>query len=213
MRTMIVIVGGTASGKSTLIDEMVDTGNYQRIITTTTRPMRDGEVNGIDYHFVSEEEFMSLVKADQFVEWEKLEINGHLYGAQKSSVIETELTPVIIVEPNGLRTWQQKASEIGFKVFSVFVYCDIQARINRVINRTVSNLTAKLVNNATLQDMTQVLYSEIEEHTKRISSMNSSELDWFTRAHWDTVVDGESASGVHQIAAALEYQLSRKYLQ
>jgi guanylate kinase len=210
---MIVIVGGTASGKSTLIDELVDTGQYQRIITTTTRPIREGEINGIDYHFVSEDEFMSLVKNDMFVEWEKLEINGHLYGAQKSSVIETDLIPVIIVEPNGLLTWQEKAKEIGFKVFSVFVYCDIQARIERIVNRTVGTLLGKLVNNETLQDIAQVLYAEIDEHTKRIVSMSSSEIDWFTRAHWDTVIDGNSASGVHQIAAALEYQTSKTYLQ
>lgn len=49
----IIIIGPTAAGKDTLIRQL----GIKKLTTTTTRPMRDGEVNGIDYWFVDDEEF------------------------------------------------------------------------------------------------------------------------------------------------------------
>ena len=59
---ILALVGESASGKTTTANMFADSDmNFKRVITYTTRPPREGEENGIDYHFVSEEEFDTLV--------------------------------------------------------------------------------------------------------------------------------------------------------
>ena len=50
----IIIFGKTASGKSRIVNELVKRG-YKKIVTTTTRPARKGEVDGIDYKFITDD--------------------------------------------------------------------------------------------------------------------------------------------------------------
>ena len=63
---MIVLVGESASGKSTIQNELVDYFGYEKIVTFTTRPQRKGEENGKDYYFVSDSEFNSLKNMNYF---------------------------------------------------------------------------------------------------------------------------------------------------
>ena len=55
---MIVLLGKTASGKDTILNELVKKYNYRKMITYTTRPMRKGEIQDKTYHFISDEEFL-----------------------------------------------------------------------------------------------------------------------------------------------------------
>ena len=54
--TIYAIVGNTLSGKSTLVRDLVTSTGIKQVVTYTTRPMREGERDGIDYHFISSEE-------------------------------------------------------------------------------------------------------------------------------------------------------------
>ena len=53
---LYVIVGQTLSGKSTLTRDIVTVTGIKQVITYTTRPIREGERDGIDYHFITSEE-------------------------------------------------------------------------------------------------------------------------------------------------------------
>ena len=64
-----VIVGKTASGKTTVLNELVKKG-YERIITYTTRPPRKGEKQKKTYNFISEEEFLKKIQDGFFAEYE-----------------------------------------------------------------------------------------------------------------------------------------------
>ena len=60
---VLVLSGPSGAGKSSLIKEISDEiGEYYFSISTTTRKPRDGEVDGVDYYFVSEEEFIKYIK-------------------------------------------------------------------------------------------------------------------------------------------------------
>ncbi len=66
--------------------------DFQQIkfsVSATTRRPRDGEIDGVHYHFLTEEEFREKIKNDAFLEWEEF-YNGTLYGTLKQSV-ENEL--------------------------------------------------------------------------------------------------------------------------
>ena len=60
-KQIFVIIGKTLSGKTTLIESIRDKMNAEFIISFTSRPMRDGEINGLDYHFVDYQEALSAI--------------------------------------------------------------------------------------------------------------------------------------------------------
>jgi guanylate kinase len=79
MHNIIVISGPSGSGKSTLIGRLME--RHPEIIFSTshtTRPIRGKEVNGSDYHFIPQKEFLEMVENDEFVEWAK--VYGNYYG-------------------------------------------------------------------------------------------------------------------------------------
>lgn len=73
MKTLLVLMGGSGSGKTTIARKLEECG-YKRLITTTTRPKRNGEKDGVDYHFVTPDEFRRLPKI------EKVLYSGFWYG-------------------------------------------------------------------------------------------------------------------------------------
>lgn len=84
---MIVIVAPSGTGKSTLLSELKkNIENLHWSVSCTTRPMREGEVHGKDYHFTSVSDFESLIAEDEFIEWAK--VHSNYYGTRKSFVEE-----------------------------------------------------------------------------------------------------------------------------
>ena len=76
---ILVLSGPSGAGKSTILKEIMnDIGECYFSISTTTRPMRTGEVEGIDYHFVTKEEFQEDIDNDMFLEYAN--VHGNYYG-------------------------------------------------------------------------------------------------------------------------------------
>ncbi len=95
---MIVLMGASASGKTEVAKMLGKIFNIKKVVTHTTRPMRPGEVNGVDYNFVPLAEFSALKAKDAFVE--TVEYNGNFYGTSKQ---EMGTNKVLIIEPTGLQ--------------------------------------------------------------------------------------------------------------
>lgn len=76
-------------GKGTVRKEIFDdpTTSYKYSISMTTRQMREGEVNGVDYFFKTKEEFEALIQEDQFIEY--AEYVGNYYGTPVQYVKDT----------------------------------------------------------------------------------------------------------------------------
>ncbi len=78
----VIITGPSAAGKSTLVDEMLRRHpSAARLITTTTRAPRPGEVSGRDYHFTTPEDFTARRDRGEFLEW--AEVHAHFYGSSR----------------------------------------------------------------------------------------------------------------------------------
>jgi guanylate kinase len=85
---MFVLCAPSGAGKSTLVSMLLkefDTFSFS--VSFTTRPPRKGEVNGREYHFVSREDFLQLVKENFFAEW--AEVYSNLYGTPRQAALET----------------------------------------------------------------------------------------------------------------------------
>jgi guanylate kinase len=84
---LFVLSGPSGSGKTTLAKHIVNTlNNVDFAISYTTRKIREGEKDGIDYKFISENEFSKMVKSNQFAEW--AEVHGNLYGTPIIEIVE-----------------------------------------------------------------------------------------------------------------------------
>lgn len=124
---MIVIIGASASGKTEISKTLVEKYNYKKLITTTTRPMRVNEVNHIDYHFITKEEFLKGLNNKEFLE--HTVYNGNYYGINKKDVNDNAL---VIVDPNGANALIEQLNE---NTFVVYVKTKKSIRKTRMLNR------------------------------------------------------------------------------
>jgi len=84
---LFIVSAPSGVGKSTIIRRVIASWPKLKFsVSSTTRPIRPGEVAGKDYHFLSMEEFLSGISSDRFLEW--AEVHSHLYGTDRHIVEE-----------------------------------------------------------------------------------------------------------------------------
>lgn len=118
---LFCVSGPTASGKSSICKKIceVDKSIYLSISTTTRKP-RPGEIDGVDYFFVSEEEFHKKISAGDFIE--HAEYSGNFYGTDKNKInqaIDQGLDVIFEIEVQGVAQLKKIYKE---KVVTVFVF-------------------------------------------------------------------------------------------
>jgi guanylate kinase len=129
---IIVLIGKTASGKTLVSEELMKVG-FHRIVTTTTRPMRDGEIDGYTYHFISDEEFHNKVDEDFFLEYKSYTVadgSKWYYGSPKDEFYSSE-DSIIILTPDGYRDFLKH--NIPHK--SIYIYSNLSTIRKRLIER------------------------------------------------------------------------------
>ena len=84
---LVVLSSPSGAGKSTISRMLLEADdNITMSVSATTRPMRPGEKEGVDYHFVDTAEFERLIRADEFAEWAY--VFDHMYGSPKEPIKE-----------------------------------------------------------------------------------------------------------------------------
>ncbi|MBW6488563.1 guanylate kinase [Sulfurimonas sp.] len=84
---ILVLSGPSGAGKSSLLNEIIDDiGECYFSISTTTRPIREGEIDGVHYHFISEAEFKKDIEEEFFLEYAF--VHGNYYGTSIKPVKE-----------------------------------------------------------------------------------------------------------------------------
>ena len=137
---ILVLSGPSGAGKSTIIHNASNhIGDFYFSISTTTRPPREGEQNGVDYYFVSKEEFEEDIKAGEFLEYAT--VHGNYYG--------TSLKPV-----------NQALSEDKLVIFDI----DIQG--HRLVRAKIGDLvTSAFITPPTLSELEKRLYGRSTDDT------------------------------------------------
>lgn len=123
MRTL-VICGETCSGKTTLAKKLEQDYGFKRIVTYTTRKMRPGEVDGVDYHYISEDDFLLRAMQGFFAEYTTLETEDGTvyYGSAKSDYIcddESKKDRLIVLDPKGVifvHEWFEHTTEKSYRM-------------------------------------------------------------------------------------------------
>lgn len=154
---IFVISAPSGAGKTTLINRLLESEkDIMFSISTTTRGMRKGELDGIHYHFVSRDDFNRMIENDEFVEW--AEVYGNYYGTTKKEVDRIRKSgriPLFDVDIQGSIHLKQKIQD------GVFIYIippSFEVLKKRLIGRKTENpeqLNIRLKN----------AYSEISQYT------------------------------------------------
>lgn len=126
---LLILAGPAGVGKSTLCDRLVrDVPGFERVITATTRPPRPNEVDGRDYHFLSDAEFDRKLAAGDFLEWAWVH-QRHRYGTLKSAVLDQlpRSSLVMNIDVQGvrsIRTAAQTEPRLKGRLVTMFVAPD-----------------------------------------------------------------------------------------
>lgn len=131
---MVVLVGKTCSGKNVISEKLIKEHEYKRVITYTTRDIRKGEINGKDYHFVSDEYFKYLIEHNFFAEWKSYEtIEGTwYYGTALRDLEKADDKTLIILTPDGYRDVINKLEN---KPKCIYIYANNETILNRLKGR------------------------------------------------------------------------------
>ena len=117
---MIVLSSPSGAGKTTLSKLLSKQNNYYISVSHTTRKPRINEVDSQDYHFVSEYEFKSLIKNNEFLEYAK--VFNNYYGTAKSSVINNlNKGKKLIFDIDWQGTEQIKEKKLQYKLITFFI--------------------------------------------------------------------------------------------
>lgn len=127
----IIIFGKTASGKSRIVDELAKQG-YKKIVTTTTRPARKGEIDGVDYNFISEEGFEQLINTRYFAEWKKYDTAEGVwyYGSPLDEISRSDNKSIVILTPDGYRDIKDELDDH----IAIYIYANnktIRSRLSK----------------------------------------------------------------------------------
>jgi|SRR5688572_705936 len=106
---LVVISGPSGAGKTSVCRALKQRPNVEFSVSATTRPMRTGEREGIDYHFLSREDFQRRLAENQFLEWATY--NGHLYGTPRwpmDQALARGATFLVEIEVKGTRQLRER---------------------------------------------------------------------------------------------------------
>lgn len=127
---IIVLLGASGSGKSTIENELATHHGFEKIIPYTTRQPRVGEENGKDYYFAENNTFAAMINTGVLAEYDEYS-QGRLYGTLKSDYVDGN--KVVVLTPNGLRQLKQSCSNDN--IFTVLVNASLGTRVKRYIDR------------------------------------------------------------------------------
>lgn len=130
---MFVIAGKSCSGKNAIARELIKRG-YKQCITYTTRPIRKGETDGIDYHFISVERFQELIDEGFFAEYKvyETEFGKWYYGSAAHDFEDDDCKKFVILTPEGIRDVK---SNTGLNPKVLYIFANLETIKKRLLKR------------------------------------------------------------------------------
>ena len=154
MKNLIAISAPSGTGKSTLCEEIrIKIPEIKFSISCTTRPRRDYEIDGINYYFLTDVEFMEKVKNNELLEYE--EVHGYYYGTLSNTLnnaISSKELMLFDVDVNGAMSIKKIYPNNTLTVF--------------ILPPSIEDLKVRLINRGT--DSQEVINKRLERTNKEM---------------------------------------------
>ncbi len=161
--SILLLSGPSGAGKSSLVAELEkEIEDIYFSVSVTTRKKRDGEKEGVDYHFVTQEEFEKDIKEGFFLEWAK--VHGNYYGTSLKHTMEAVDKGKLVIFDIDVQGFLQAKKKIPNLITSVFI-----------TTPTLSELKNRLKKRATDKD--EVIKQRVENAKNELKL--SREYDYF----------------------------------
>jgi len=179
---LLIISGPAGSGKTTLCDRLLDeySPNVQRVVTSTTRDPRPGEVNERDYYFFSVPEFESLETQGAF--YETADVHGRRYGTLKREVhnkLSANIDCLLNIDVQGAVAFFNAAKSdelLEDKIYSIFIMPpDLETLKARILAR--GETSSEEIKRRLESARTEMEYAEQYD---TILNTSTREADWIT---------------------------------
>ena len=135
-----VFMGKSSVGKDHIVKKVLENNkNMQLAVSHTTRPIRNGEKNGVEYHFISQENFMKKQSNSYFIETRKYntyDLNGNKtawYYGLSYEALQGKKDYIVILDLQGYKELIAKLGKNNIKV--IYVEASKQIRYQRALNR------------------------------------------------------------------------------
>ena len=127
---ILVISGPSGSGKSSLLRRLLEEiENAYFSISTTTRPIRQGEIDGVNYHYVSKEAFEKDISEGAFLEWAK--VHDNYYGTSLKPILKSLKEGKIVIFDIDVQGHKIVREKFGNLTTSVFITTPDQAQLQK----------------------------------------------------------------------------------
>ena len=155
---LLVLSGPSGVGKDLLLSRLREAGRpYHFTVTATTRPIRGGELDGVDYHFVTRDQFKAMIDDNALLEWAN--VYGNYYGVPKAQVMQAlnrGQDVILKIDVQGAATVREIAPEAVF----IFLAPPSEDELERRLRGRRSE------SDATFATRTEELRNEFEEAEK-----------------------------------------------
>jgi guanylate kinase len=167
---ILTLTGPSCAGKTTLARRLIESGRFDEAVSVTTRTRREGEINGIDYRFVSRQEFDEMRARGELVE--AIEFGGNCYGLPASEfqrIFAEGKNVVAVVEPDGARQVHEYCQRQGWGMESAFVGIQREHQMQRFLGRMLAD-----VRNSDPEKDAKILAT----YSRRLADMIEVEGSW-----------------------------------
>lgn len=141
---LITVAGPSCTGKTVMAD-LLKPFNFSEIVSTTTRPMREGEVNGKSYHFVNKDKFEEMITNGDLIEY-SLVNEKHYYGVSKAALqefLDSGKDGILVIEPFGSANVRKYCEGKDIELHQVFLNNPLNLLVERMLTRFKNDGLAK----------------------------------------------------------------------
>ncbi len=193
---LITFTASACSGKSYLLSYIRDVAKLPCFVSTTTRPVREGEVDGVDYHFITDQESRAIEDRNGFAEL--VTFRGYRYGVTKEEFYNKlhagAGVAFLIVEPEGIDHYVKPALEAGANWLKIYIDIEQEVQVERFKKRMEAD-TVKVVGDK------DALLKLLRNYMNRFESLIGPESKWKAMHSWDLILRGDATpeENLHKI--------------
>lgn len=146
---ILIISGPSGSGKSTLLNRLLkEESDLYFSISSTTRAPRQGETEGVNYYFISEDEFKKGIDTDEFLEWAC--VHGNYYGTSLKPVLKALEGGKIAIFDIDVQGFNIAKSKFAKNITSVFITTasknELKSRLQNRGTDSAETIEKRLIN-------------------------------------------------------------------